>query len=55
MLTGTSGVKLVDSLDVMSWYTGKIEVAGYLENLNSEEKVGRQTFIRFAKDILTFY
>ncbi|KAJ4014180.1 hypothetical protein NW766_006432 [Fusarium irregulare] len=33
------GVKLVDSLDVMSWYTGKIEVAEYLENLNSKEKI----------------
>ena len=39
MLTKTSGVKLVDSLDVMSWYTGKIEVVEYLENLNSKEKV----------------
>ncbi|KAM0206051.1 hypothetical protein ACHAQI_008542 [Fusarium lateritium] len=34
-----TGVKLADSLDVMSWYSGKIEIAKYLENLNSEKKV----------------
>ncbi|CAG7555668.1 unnamed protein product [Fusarium equiseti] len=33
------GVKLTDSIDVMSWYTGKVEVAEYLESLNSKEKV----------------
>jgi len=39
MLTETSGVKLADSLDVMSWYTGKIEVEEYLKSLNSKDKV----------------
>ncbi|KAM0552699.1 hypothetical protein ACHAPJ_007796 [Fusarium lateritium] len=34
-----TGVKLASSLDVMSWYTGKIEVVDYLENLNSKNKV----------------
>ncbi|KAH7257899.1 hypothetical protein BKA59DRAFT_471262 [Fusarium tricinctum] len=34
-----TGVKLADSLDVMSWYSGKIEIVKYLENLNSEKKV----------------
>ncbi|KAJ4248818.1 hypothetical protein NW762_012656 [Fusarium torreyae] len=34
-----TGVKLAGSLDVMSWYAGKVEVADYLENLNSKSKV----------------
>jgi len=34
-----TGVKLADSLDVMSWYSGKTEIVKYLENLNSEKKV----------------
>ncbi|RGP74491.1 hypothetical protein FLONG3_6050 [Fusarium longipes] len=33
------GVKLADSLDALSWYTGKTEVTMYLEELNSKEKV----------------
>lgn len=43
ILTSIRGVKLADSLDIMSWYSGKVEVAKYLENLNSEKKVAKQT------------
>ncbi|KIL86431.1 hypothetical protein FAVG1_10260 [Fusarium avenaceum] len=34
-----TSVKLADSLDVMSWYSGKIEIAKYLESLNLEKKI----------------
>ncbi|KAF4989063.1 hypothetical protein FGRMN_9393 [Fusarium graminum] len=34
-----TGVKLAESLDVMSWYSGKIEVAEYLESINSDKTV----------------
>ncbi|KAF4949143.1 hypothetical protein FSARC_13581 [Fusarium sarcochroum] len=34
-----TGVKLASYLDVMSWYSGKVEVVDYLERLNSKEKV----------------
>ncbi|KAM0351706.1 hypothetical protein ACHAPU_002716 [Fusarium lateritium] len=34
-----TGVKLADSLDVMSWYSGKIEVTEYLESINSDKMV----------------
>jgi hypothetical protein len=33
------GAKLADSLDVMSWYSGKIDIRDYLKSLNSEKKV----------------
>ncbi|KAI1461939.1 NAD(P)-binding protein [Annulohypoxylon moriforme] len=34
-----TGVKLEDSLDVIPWYAGKVEVAHYLEEVNKEKKV----------------
>jgi hypothetical protein len=39
VLTNSRGVKLEDSLDALSWYSGKIEVAKYLEEVNAKEKV----------------
>ncbi|CEF73961.1 hypothetical protein FGSG_01773 [Fusarium graminearum PH-1] len=33
------GVKLAESLDALSWYSGKIEVVNYLEDVNAKEKV----------------
>lgn len=33
------GVKLESALDAIPWYTGKVEVAHYLESLNKEKKV----------------
>ncbi|KAG8353157.1 hypothetical protein FVEN_g8865 [Fusarium venenatum] len=33
------GVKLEDSLDALSWYSGKIEVVNYLEEINAKGKV----------------
>ncbi|RSL51287.1 hypothetical protein CEP54_011477 [Fusarium duplospermum] len=35
----STGVKLLTSLDVMPWYTGKIEIVQYLENVNKDKKV----------------
>ncbi|KAI0890461.1 NAD(P)-binding protein [Annulohypoxylon maeteangense] len=34
-----TGVKLEDSLDVIPWYAGKVDVARYLEEVNKEKKV----------------
>ncbi|KAM0438463.1 hypothetical protein ACHAPT_001212 [Fusarium lateritium] len=34
----SAGVKLSSSLDAMPWYTGKIEISQYLENLNKDKK-----------------
>ncbi|KAI2465483.1 NAD(P)-binding protein [Annulohypoxylon bovei var. microspora] len=48
-----TGVKLEDSLDVIPWYAGKIEIAHYLENLNKEKKVIEYT--RFQVGIFMNY
>ncbi|KAF4431494.1 2`-hydroxyisoflavone reductase [Fusarium acutatum] len=41
-----TGEKLVDSLDVMSWYSGKIEIREYLKSLNSDKKVIEYTLFQ---------
>ncbi|KAF5584029.1 2'-hydroxyisoflavone reductase [Fusarium subglutinans] len=41
-----TGAKLADSLDVMSWYSGKIEIREYLKNLNSDRKVIEYTLFQ---------
>ncbi|KAF5689605.1 2'-hydroxyisoflavone reductase [Fusarium circinatum] len=40
------GAKLADSLDVMSWYSGKVEIREYLKNLNSDRKVIEYTLFQ---------
>lgn len=30
---------MAESLDALSWYSGKIEVVNYLEDVNAKEKV----------------
>ncbi|KAF4334929.1 2`-hydroxyisoflavone reductase [Fusarium beomiforme] len=40
------GTKLADCLDVMSWYSGKIEIREYLKNVNSEKKVLEYTLFQ---------
>ncbi|KAF9777089.1 hypothetical protein IL306_004636 [Fusarium sp. DS 682] len=40
------GSKLADCLDVMSWYSGKIEIREYLKNLNSGKKVLEYTLFQ---------
>ncbi|EEU36003.1 uncharacterized protein NECHADRAFT_49787 [Fusarium vanettenii 77-13-4] len=39
----STGVKIASSLDAMPWYTGKVEVAQYLEDLNKDKKVLQYT------------
>ncbi|CVL03168.1 hypothetical protein FPRO06_01841 [Fusarium proliferatum] len=41
-----TGAKLADSLDVMSWYSGKIEIREYLKSLNSDKKVIEYTLFQ---------
>ncbi|KAF4473396.1 2`-hydroxyisoflavone reductase [Fusarium agapanthi] len=41
-----TGAKLADSLDVMPWYSGKIEIREYLKSLNSEKKVLEYTLFQ---------
>ncbi|GKU07926.1 2-hydroxyisoflavone reductase [Fusarium langsethiae] len=47
------GAKLADSLDVLSWYSGKIEVVKYLEDLNAKEKV--LEYCRFQPGVFMDY
>ncbi|KAJ4307704.1 hypothetical protein N0V84_012544 [Fusarium piperis] len=35
----STGAKLSSSLDAMPWYTGKVEICQYLEDLNKDKKV----------------
>ncbi|OTB15214.1 hypothetical protein K445DRAFT_318054 [Daldinia sp. EC12] len=48
-----TGVKLESSLDAMSWYAGKVEIAHYLEKLNEEKKIIEYT--RFQVGTFTNY
>ncbi|KAI1483509.1 NAD(P)-binding protein [Daldinia eschscholtzii] len=48
-----TGVKLESSLDAMSWYAGKVEIAYYLEKLNKEKKIIEYT--RFQVGTFTNY
>ncbi|KAF4446848.1 hypothetical protein F53441_9552 [Fusarium austroafricanum] len=41
-----TGEKLVDAIDAMSWYSGKIEVQEHLRNLNAKEKVLEYTLFQ---------
>ncbi|EXM17130.1 hypothetical protein RAB80_000133 [Fusarium oxysporum f. sp. vasinfectum] len=41
-----TGAKLADSLDVMSWYSGKIEIREYLKSLNFDRKVIEYTLFQ---------
>ena len=45
-LTNSSGVSLKDSLDVVPWYAGKVEISQYLENINKEKKVCIATILK---------
>nr|RBQ94375.1 hypothetical protein FVER53263_09880 [Fusarium verticillioides] len=41
-----TGAKLADSLDIMSWYSGKIEIRDYLKTLNSDKKIIEYTLFQ---------